>query len=78
MAVPEGMLSVHMSHALTLLVTPSAFSAVMAPMMAAAPAMSIFMSRCMESLGLREMPPASYMIPLPSRAMCDVGVPSGV
>ncbi len=72
------MLSVHMSQPVTAVVTPRSRSAVNAPSTAAAPPMSIFMSRCMGSEGLMLMPPESYMIPLPTRPRWPVASPSGV
>ena len=39
----------------------------------AAPVMSIFMRTCMASDGLSEMPPESYITPLPTRATVPLG-----
>ena len=71
------MLSVHISQPVTALVVPRSRSAVNAPSTAAAPPMSIFISRCIGSDGLMLMPPESYMIPLPTSPRCPVASPSG-
>ena len=66
LAAPDGKVG-------AIAITPSGTSisrftlAGVAPSTAAAPPMSIFMSRCIGSEGLSEMPPESYMIPLPTR-----------
>ena len=44
---------------------------------AAAPDMSSFIAAWIASDGLRLMPPASYMIPLPTSARLPVAAPSG-
>ncbi len=77
MAEPDGMLSVHMRYAVTRARQPTSRRAVIAARMAAAPVMSFFICECDSSLGLRLMPPESYMMPLPTRARCPVGSPSG-
>ena len=61
------MLSVQQRYAVTAAVQPRSCSAVIAPRIAAAPVMSFFIWACDSSLGLRLMPPESYMIPLPTR-----------
>ena len=72
------MLSVHISHPLTVAVARSAWSAVKVASTDAAPPMSIFMSRCIGSDGLRLMPPESYMMPLPTRPRWPLDAPFGV
>ncbi len=71
-ADPDGMLSVHISQPVTAVRHPNSRSAVIAPNTAADPAMSIFIEKCMGSLGLSEIPPESYMIPLPTSARYPV------
>ncbi len=39
--------------------------------------MSIFMSRCIGSLGFRLTPPESYMMPLPTSPRCPVALAGG-
>ena len=72
-ALPDGMLSVHISHAVTFVRHLSALSADMVDSTAAAPDMSIFITWWNGSLGLSEMPPESYMMPLPTSARCPDG-----
>ena len=67
-AEPDGMLSVHIRYPVTAVRQPSACSADIADSTAAAPDMSIFIAACIGSLGLRLMPPESYMTPLPTIA----------
>ena len=74
MAEPDGMLSVHISHAVTRLRQPSSRSVVIVASTAAAPDMSIFMSACIGLLGFRLMPPESYITPLPTSATCALGL----
>ena len=73
-AEPDGMLSVHIRNAVTLLRQPSAFSAVIVASTAAAPDMSIFIITLIGLVGLRLRPPESYMTPLPTSATCALGV----
>ena len=72
-AEPDGMLSVQHRYAVTATGQSSPWSAVIAPRIAAAPVMSFFIWACDSSLGLRLMPPESYMIPLPTRPRWPVG-----
>ena len=72
-AVPDGMLSVQQRYAVTAVVQPTAWRAVMVARIAAAPVMSFFICAWDSSLGLRLMPPESYMIPLPINASRPVG-----
>ena len=62
------MLSVHIINPTTSFWQPSAASVDIDASTAAAPDMSIFIEACIASLGLRLIPPESYMIPLPTRA----------
>ena len=71
-AEPEGMLSVHIKKPVTVLRQPTAPRADIVASTAAAPDMSIFIAACIGSLGLRLIPPESYMIPLPTRARCPL------
>ena len=66
-AVPDGMLSVHISQPVTFVRQPRSRSVVIAPRIAADPDMSSFIAACIASDGLRLIPPESYMIPLPTR-----------
>ena len=66
MAEPLGRLSVHIRYAVTCVFTFSARRALMVPSTAAAPLMSIFMLAWLASLGFSEMPPESYITPLPT------------
>ncbi len=72
-AEPDGMLSVQQRYAVTAHRTPSARRAVIAPRIAAAPVMSFFIWAWDSSLGLRLMPPESYMTPLPTRPRWPAG-----
>ncbi len=72
------MLSVQHSQPETAALVPRSRNAVKAPSTAAAPPMSIFISRCIGSDGFRLMPPESYMMPLPTSPRCPVGSPEGV
>ena len=67
-ALPDGMLSVHINQAVTLVRTFRSLSTLIVASTAAAPDMSIFMFWWNTSWPLSEMPPESYMIPLPTRA----------
>ena len=62
------MLSVHIMNPTTSFGQPSAASVDIDDSTAAAPDMSIFIDAWLASLGLRLMPPESYMIPLPTIA----------
>ncbi len=75
-AVPDGMLSVHMSQPVTIVEQPSSARTVKAPSTEPAPVMSFFMVAWVPSAGLRLMPPESYMIPLPTRPRCGVSSPA--
>ena len=72
-AEPDGMLSVQHRYAVTAVVHPTSRRAVIAPRIAAAPVMSFFICAWDSSLGLRLIPPESYMIPLPTRPRDPVG-----
>ena len=58
---------------MTAVVQPRSRSVSIAPRTAAAPDMSCFIAACIASDGLRLIPPASYMIPLPTSARRPVG-----
>ena len=74
-AVPLGMFSADGTQPVTRIGRASSAIALTAPMTAAAPAMSDFISS-MLAAGLMEMPPVSKVMPLPTRARCRVA-PSG-
>ena len=71
-AEPDGMLSVHINHAVTLLLQRKAFNADIVANTAAAPLMSIFIAS-MPSDGFRLSPPESNMTPLPTRPRWPFG-----
>ena len=73
-AEPDGMLSVHIRNAVTLLRQPSDLSDAIVASTAAAPDMSIFMIALIGLVGLRLRPPESYITPLPTSATCALGV----
>ena len=72
-ALPEGMLSVQHRKPTTLTFGLSTGSSDIVASTTAAPVMSIFISTCMPSEGFSEMPPESYMTPLPTSATVPTG-----
>ena len=71
-ALPSGMFSAEQTMAMTWTAGLSCAIARMAPIMAAAPAMSYFILS-MSSAGLMEMPPVSKVMPLPTRPSMGTG-----
>ena len=69
-ALPEGKLSVHIKYPVTWFVQPSAFNVDIDDNTAAAPLMSPFIIACEGSDGLSEIPPESYITPLPTMIRC--------
>ena len=65
-APPEGMLSVHIKYAVTLVLHFSDARVLIVANTAAAPLISIFMTACESLLGFRLIPPESYITPLPT------------
>ena len=74
-ADPDGMFSAAAISPVTRARTPSAPSADITAITAAPPAMSVFIS-FIPSLGFRDSPPLSNVIPLPTRTTC-AAAPSG-
>jgi hypothetical protein len=74
MAVPDGMFSAAATRPVTLARTPSRPSADIAPITAAPPAMSVFIS-FMPSLGFSDSPPLSKVMPLPISTTCRGAFP---
>src|SRR4051795_3813272 len=68
MALPEGMLSVQHRYPMTRTLGLVTFRTDMVDSTTAAPVMSIFMLAWLGLVGLSEMPPESYVMPLPTRA----------
>ena len=73
-ALPDGMLSVHIRNAVTAVLHLSARSDDIMASTAAAPDMSIFMIWWNASPPFSEMPPESYMTPLPTSARWPAGL----
>ena len=76
-ASPPSMLSVMGKYPLTLILGAKEESADIAPITAAAPPMSVFISD-MPCHGLIESPPESKVIPLPTRAKVAFALPFGL
>jgi hypothetical protein len=74
-ADPEGMLSVHISQAVTAVWHSRSRKAVIAPRISPAPDMSTFIVAWTASLGFKLIPPESYITPLPTRARGPAGPP---
>ncbi len=76
-ALPSGMFSAEQTTPMTLTAGLSRAMACIAPIIAAAPAMSYFIFS-MPSAGLMEMPPVSKVMPLPTRPRTGAPAAGGV